>query len=279
MIVVVGSINLDLVARVDRLPLPGETVQAESFVSFHGGKGANQAVAAARLGGDVFLVGAVGDDETFGTLLDGLDAEGVDISAVQTIDGVSTGTALITVDRGGENTIAVHGGANRMVQLTTASRLLIETADVLLMQLEVPVDVVVEAAQIATGTVMLNAAPAMQLSTELIERLDVLIVNEHERSIAISPGEEEAIPIVVTTLGARGATVSTRSGDFDVAAHRVDVVDTTGAGDTFCGAFAEAHDRGEDTMDAVEWATHAGSLATTGMGARAAMPTRDDMEP
>lgn len=279
MIVVVGSINLDLVARVDRLPRPGETVTADSLVSFHGGKGANQAVAAARLGGDVFLVGAVGNDERSASLLDSLGAEGVDISGVQTIDGVSTGTALISVDHSGENTIAVHGGANRLVQLTTASRLLIKSSDVLLMQLEVPINVVVEAAQITTGAVILNAAPATQLSTELIEHLDVLIVNEHEGSVAIPPGGGEVIPVVVTTLGAQGATVSAHTGDFDVAAPHVNVVDTTGAGDTFCGAFAEAHDRGEDTVHTVEWATRAGSLATTGMGARAAMPTRSDMQP
>ncbi len=277
MIVVVGSVNLDLVATVDRLPQPGETVPARSFTSVHGGKGANQAVAASRLGGDVALIAAVGSDGGSGELLETLTDEGVDITTSQTIDGFTSGVALITVDDAGENTIAVHAGANGRLGLVADSRALIGRADVLLLQLEVPIETVIEAATIAVGTVILNAAPAMVLPVELTEQLDVLIVNEHERSIALEPAGDDVVPIVITTLGSGGARVTTRQGTSVVAAPEVEVVDTTGAGDTFCGAFAEALDRGETTVDAVAWATQAGALSTTGMGARTAMPTRTDM--
>jgi len=278
MIVVVGSVNLDLVATVDRFPQPGETVPARGFTSNHGGKGANQAVAASRLGGDVALITAVGSDRESGELLKTLADEGVDTSAALILDGLTSGVALITVDSVGENTIAVHPGANGRLVLTAESRILIERADVVLVQLEVPIDTVIEAATLAAGTVILNAAPPIVLPFELLEQIDFLVVNEHERSVAIGPGGERGVPIVVTTLGAAGAAVTTVLGTSVVASPEVEVVDTTGAGDTFCGAFAEALDRGEDTLDAVAWATQAGALATTGAGARTAMPTRSDME-
>lgn len=277
MIVVVGSVNLDLVASVERLPQPGETVSAPAFTSNHGGKGANQAVAASRLGGDVALVAAVGGDRESLELLEALAEEGVDVALVDVLHGFTSGVALITVDNVGENTIAVHPGANGRLGLTGEARALIERADIVLLQLEVPLATVIEAATIAGGTVVLNAAPAMVLPVELTEELDVLIVNEHERSVALESGGELAVPIVITTLGAAGATITTPLGTSGVEAPEVEVVDATGAGDAFCGAFAEALDRGEDTVDAVAWATYAGALATTGMGARTAMPTRSDM--
>jgi ribokinase len=277
MIVVVGSVNLDLVATVDRLPQPGETVSARAFTSNHGGKGANQAVAASRLGGDVALVAAVGSDHESQELLETLAEEGVDVALVEVSRGSISGVALITVDDLGENTIVVDPGANGSLGLTTDSRTLIERADVVLLQLEVPIATVIEAATIARGTVVLNAAPAMVLPVELIQELDVLIVNEHERSVALESGGELAAPIIITTLGPAGVTVTTPLGTFEVEAPEVEVVDTTGAGDTFCGAFAEALDRGEDTVGAVAWATRAGALATMGMGARTAMPTRSEM--
>ena len=278
MIVVVGSVNLDLVASVERLPQPGETVSAPGFTSSHGGKGANQAVAASRLGGDVALVAAVGGDHESLELLEALAEEGVDVALVDVLHGFTSGVALITVDDVGENTIAVHPGANGRLGLDTESRALIERADIVLLQLEVPLATVIEAATIAGGTVVLNAAPAMALPVELTDELDVLIVNEHERSVVLESGNELGVPIVITTLGAAGATIMTPLGTSGVEAPEVEVVDATGAGDAFCGAFAEALDRGEDTVDAVAWATCAGALATTGMGARTAMPTRSDMD-
>ncbi len=278
MIVVVGSVNLDLVATVDRLPQPGETVSARGFASNHGGKGANQAVAASRLGGDVALVAAVGSDHGSQELLETLAEEGVDVALVEVLGGFTSGVAVITVDDLGENTIVVDPGANGSLWLTTDSLALIENADIVLLQLEVPLATVIEAATIARGTVVLNAAPGMVLPVELTEELDVLIVNEHERSVVLESEAELAAPIIITTLGPAGATVTTPQGTFEVEAPEVEVVDTTGAGDTFCGAFAEALDRGEDTVGAVIWATRAGALATTGMGARTAMPTRSEMQ-
>ncbi len=278
MIVVVGSVNLDLVASVERLPQPGETVSAGDFKTVHGGKGANQAVAASRLGGDVAIVAAVGGDGESRMLLERLAAEGVNTASVQRLDGLTSGVALITVDARGENTIAVHSGANGHLRLTDESRTLIERADIVLLQLEIPIGTVIEAASISSGIVILHAAPARTLPAELTEQLEILIVNEHERMVAVEPQGETVEPIVITTLGAEGAAVTTPRGVAVVAAPEVEVVDTTGAGDTFCGAFAEALDRGEDTVDAVAWATHAGALATTAMGARTAMPTRADMQ-
>ena len=278
MIVVVGSVNLDLVATVDRLPQPGETVSALDLTSVHGGKGANQAVAASRLGGDIAIVAAVGTDSESGKLMERLVDEGVNTSSSQALEGLTSGVALITVDTFGENTIAVHPGANGHLRLTDESRTLIERADVVLLQLETPIETVIEAATIAGGIVILNAAPAMTLPDELIEQLDVLIVNEHEKAIALGSRGRTVVPLVITTLGAEGAAVTTPRGSFVVPAPEVDVVDTTGAGDTFCGAFAEALDRGEDTVDAVAWATHAGALATTATGARTAMPTQPDVQ-
>jgi len=280
MIVVVGSVNLDLVASVRRLPRRGETVPATDFTTVDGGKGANQAVAAARLGGDVALIAAVGDDSESGRLRAALVAEGIGLDALQTAAGSTSGIALVTVDDTGENTIAVHPGANGLLSLTVDSRSLVGQADIVLMQLEVPIDTVTEAATIASGTVILNAAPAVSLAAPLIDRIDVLIVNEHERTVALEGSVESSVPIVITTLGAAGASVTMHDETVLVAAPEVhvDVVDTTGAGDTFCGAFAEALDRGEDVLDAVRWATHAGALATTRVGARTAMPTGLDMQ-
>jgi ribokinase len=142
----------------------------------------------------------------------------------------------------------------------------------------VPVETVIESATIASGIVIVNAAPATKLPLPLIDQTDVLIVNEHERTVALEGDFESSVPIVITTLGAAGASVTMQHETVLVAAPEVEVVDTTGAGDTFCGAFAEALDRGEDTVDAVAWATHAGALATTAVGARTAMPTRSDIQ-
>lgn len=276
MIVVVGSVNLDLVARVRAHPAPGETVTAKEFVTVHGGKGANQAVAAARLGGSVTFIGAVGDDAESPELLARLTGEGVDVTHVRAVEGERSGVATITVDDLGENAIVVHPGANASVSLAPADLELISAASVVLLQLEIPVDVVTEAARAATGTVILNAAPAQVLPDSLVDSVDVLVVNEHERAITVGD-DAGRIATIVTTLGSAGAEIRQGDSITTVPAPVVSVVDTTGAGDTFCGAFAEAIDRGEDVVGAVKWAARAGSLATTGFGARGAMPTRAEM--
>jgi ribokinase len=276
-IAVVGSVNLDHVASVDELPQPGETVIAEGFVTVPGGKGANQAVAASRLGGDVSLIAALGSDPESADLREGLESEGVSTTHISTSPRMRSGTALITVDSRGENVIAVFGGANGELSLSNEALEAIESADVLLMQLEIPMKVVVAAAKAARGTVIVNAAPAIPLPDELVEHIDVLIVNEHERDVSLEGQTARQVPIIITTVGADGASVEGDFGAVNVAAPQVGVVDTTGAGDTFCGAVAEALARGESIMDAVAWGTQAGALATTGLGARGAMPTLVDM--
>ena len=282
MITVVGSVNLDTVADVDRIPRPGETVVASRVTRHDGGKGANQAVAAARLGHPVAFVGAVGDDEAGATLVRGLTAEGIDTSGVMQVDAPS-GTAHITVDRSGENAIVVSPGANGAFSLDDGARALIRAADVVLTQCEIPVGVISEAFQHAEGSFVVNAAPPIALPTSVLVGADVLVVNEHElRQLAGGSDPDAARQLgsqtVVTTLGASGAQVVT-SGDVGyVAAPPVAVRDTTGAGDAFCGAFAVALAEGLDVYEATVWGVAAGSHATTMMGARTAMPSREQLE-
>jgi ribokinase len=277
MIVVVGSVNLDIVATVNELPLPGETVTATGLRTVHGGKGANQAVAAARLGGDVSLVAAVGSDDDAVALREGLVNEGVGVQHVSTIPNARSGTALITVDAQGENVIAAFQGANGDLALTPDARSIIEAADVVLMQLEIPMDTALAAARLAKGTVIVNAAPARSLPEEMLACIDVLVVNEHERKVVFGRGGADRVPVTITTVGAAGADVTTGSRTQRVPSLSIDVVDTTGAGDTFCGALAEALDREEPILEAARWAARAGALSTTDVGARTAMPTLGDM--
>ncbi len=282
MITVVGSVNLDTVADVDQIPRPGETIVANRSTEHHGGKGANQAVAAARLGHPVAFVGAVGSDEAGTKLIDGLQAEGIDTSGVMTIDGPS-GTAFITVDGRGENMIVVSPGANTAFALDDTARAVIRSADVVLSQCEIPVEVISEAFQHTEGAFILNAAPATALPTSILVGSDVLIVNEHElRQLAGGTDPEAARQLgsstVVTTLGSTGAQVVTASDVGFVAAPPVAARDTTGAGDAFCGVFAVAVAEGKDVFDATVWGVSAGSHATTMMGARTALPNREQLE-
>ncbi|MEV6931016.1 PfkB family carbohydrate kinase, partial [Dactylosporangium sp. NPDC051485] len=218
-VVVVGSANLDLVVSAQRLPGPGETVLGGEFRTVPGGKGANQAVAAARAGAACAFIGAVGGD-TFGRQLrDGLVAAGVDVRGLRTTDGPS-GVALITVDAAAENCIVVAPGANAaLTALEPADRAAIAAADVLLLQLEVPPAVVAEAAAAASAagtTVVLNAAPAAPLPGDLLALVDVLVVNEHEAAVVAGDASIDAllrlVPRAVLTLGARGAAYGDRAG-------------------------------------------------------------------
>jgi ribokinase len=274
-IVVVGSINMDVVAEVDHAPMPGETVLARAHWTAHGGKGANQAVAAARLGGDVHFVGCVGSDAHGDELRRDLAAEGVDIGSLA-VSATPTGFASITVDPSGENAIVVGTGANDDVVVTAAVADLLARADVVLSQLEIPITVVADAAAATGGLFVLNAAPARELPGDLLASVDVLVANEHEivaLAGAIDPASirELGVPTVVTTLGARGAHVVTTGDSAFVPAIEVPVRDTTGAGDAFCGALAHGLDAGLDVFDATARAVVAGSLATTMMGARSGM--------
>ncbi|MFC3502130.1 ribokinase [Micromonospora krabiensis] len=293
-VVVVGSTNLDLVVTTPQLPKPGETVLGENFRTVPGGKGANQAVAAARAGAACDFVGAVGDDDFGGQLRASLVGSGVDVRGLRTVPGAS-GVALIAVDRAAENFIVVAPGANAaLTDLDADDRATITGADVLLLQLEVPLPTVVRAADWARAggtTVVLNAAPAAPLPAELLDLVDVLVVNEHEAAIvagvfADEPAELldallELVPRVVLTLGARGAAYADRRGlRLSIPAPVVEAVDTTAAGDAFTGAFAVGWaERGgalnEDTVTAsLRWACAAGAACAQRPGASTALPER-----
>lgn len=282
MITVVGSVNLDVTATVDRHPRPGETVLARALATGHGGKGANQAVAAARLGGEVAFVGAVGRGANGNELTSHLGAEGVDIDAVQ-VTSEPSGTAMITVDAEGENVIVAASGANWFIEIDDAARTLLTRSDVVLSQLEIPFDIVEEAATTATGTFILNAAPPARIPDSLLAAIDVLIVNQHEAMAlagSLDPGALRSIgvPTVVSTMGAEGAQVVTASDVAYVPAIPVTAIDTTGAGDAFCGAFAVALSEGNDPFEAAAFAAVAGALATTKVGARTGMPNRSQLD-
>lgn len=270
-IVVVGSLNMDLIVRSPHLPAPGETLTGYGFSTLPGGKGANQAVAAARAGGRVRMIGAVGADDVGAALTGALDGVGVDTRLVRRVAGPS-GMALITVDDAAENTIVVVPAANgTLTALDEADLAAIADADLLMLQLETPLDTVTAAARVAAEAgvpVLLNPSPVRSLPAELLAAVQVLVVNETESAAlgAARPGGGH----LVTTLGAAGARYTGPSGGTARAEPPpVTPVDTTGAGDAFTGALAVAWCRGDDPASALRWACAAGALATTGPGAAA----------
>jgi ribokinase len=277
-VTVVGSGNVDLVSQVERIPSPGETVLSTGFATHAGGKGNNQATAAARAGATTTFVGAFGDDDNGARLRDSLTGAGVR-PLVRTA-GEPTGTALITVSATGENAIVVNAGANAtLIDLTPEERSTIAGADLVLMQLEIPLDTVTAAAKAASGRVVLNAAPARQLPEDLLANVDLLIVNEHEA--ALLGGADHlltVVPALVVTLGGKGALVRTRDTTTEVPGITVDVVDTTGAGDTFCGALVAALDERRPLDEAVRFATVAAALSVRRAGAVPAIPTREEID-
>lgn len=284
MIVVVGSVNRDLVATTDSLPAPGETVLGAHFETA-GGKGANQAVAAARLGAEVAFVGRVGDDEAGRMLNSAFRVEGVNAELLTVTDQAPTGLAVITVDGWGENTIVVSPGANSLVGLqdVAGASSLLRAASVTLLQLEIPIRSATLAALTAGGMVILNAAPAQPLPDELIGAVGVLVVNRSE--LADLTGSEDPrlasvlpVPTTVVTLGADGAALVVDEEVTVYPALHVEVVDTTGAGDAFCGALAAGIDAGLEIQAAVPRAVIAGAMATTSKGARSAMPTAAELD-
>jgi ribokinase len=279
-LVVVGSVNADLVVRVRQLPAPGETVSGGTFERHHGGKSANQAVAAARLGAQVAFVGAVGDDELGADAVAALEREGIDCSGVARLEDVPTGVALIVVDEAGENQIAVASGANARLAEPSVP----EGARVVLLGLEVPDQAVLAAARGAgEARIVLNPAPARALPDELLELGPILTPNEAEACTLAGEVEAEraaqaleqrtGAPVVVT-LGARGALV----GGEVIAPPRVQPVDTTGAGDAFTGALAAELAAGADIHAAARFATAAAALSTQAAGAREGMPDRAAVE-
>ncbi|MEV0151838.1 MULTISPECIES: ribokinase [unclassified Nonomuraea] len=283
-LVVVGSLNMDLTVPVTCLPGRGETVAGAAVVRAAGGKGANQAVAAARLGARVRLVGQVGDDALGRDLLAAVAAEGVDVSGVRQVPAAS-GLAMIVVEDGGENMITVARGANGLFHPTDLDLDLVG-ADALLLQLEIPVAACLAAARQARAhgvPVILNAAPYTQGLDELLAQVDLVIVNESEAA-ALCGGTDPAGLLAlgpraaVVTLGRRGARGQDVTGACQVPSFQVPVVDAVGAGDTFCAQLALAHAAGLPLDQAVRRACAAGALATTAHGAQTAMPTAGQVE-
>ena len=291
MIVVFGSINLDFVTRVDRFPRLGETVAGRSFVTHPGGKGANQALAAARAGAAVRLFGAVGDDAFADLALERLGEEDVDLWGVARVKA-ATGSATIMVDAVGENCIAVVPGANARADPSAVPDAALTGGNWLVLQQEVPASANASLLQRAGrfGTrVLLNAAPAGEFDPQVLGLLDVLVVNEGEAAILGGvlgwPTEPERFAraaiqshdglSVVVTLGAHGALAADRRGLWRATAPAIEVIDTTGAGDAFVGAFAAATEHGDELGAALRFGVAAGSLACMKAGAQAALPSRE----
>lgn len=296
-VVVVGSLNMDLVARAPRIPAPGETLLGGEFRTVPGGKGANQAVAAARLGARVSMVGRLGADDFATQLLANLEADGIDHSAVIQDASTTTGVALIVVADDGQNSIVVASGANMQVTPddVDAAAETIAAADVLLLQLEIPLDAVQRAAEIAHEhgvPVVLNPAPARDLPADLLSRVDVLIPNESETALLtglpVDTGAEleaaaralldRGISTAILTLGARGAMLATGSEVEIIPTFKVQPVDTTAAGDAFVAGFSVALAEGKPVAEAVRWGNAAGALAATRLGAQTSLPRRAELE-
>ncbi|MBN2874522.1 MAG: ribokinase [Spirochaetales bacterium] len=289
---VTGSLNLDLVCVLDRLPATGETLTARSYTTAFGGKGANQAVAVARLGGTARMIGAVGADDAGRSLRANLEENGVDAAAVLEATGPS-GVAMIHVDAAGDNTIVVYQGANAL--LTPAwvrrSAAAIESSACLVLQLEIPLECVLEAARIAAGAgvpVLLNPAPARELPDELLSLCSIVSPNETELGILAGASGLEAgarallargVGAVVVTLGSRGCLYVDGKGSFEVPSFQVDAVDATAAGDSFNGALATMMAADEKiTPDALAFCNAAGALAATTLGAQPSIPYLRDVQ-
>jgi ribokinase len=282
-IAVVGSINLDLVVAVERHPAPGETVVGADCRQLPGGKGANQAVAAARLGAQVAMVGRVGADAQGAWLREGLWTEGVGVEHVREDRQAPTGVALIAVDARGENTIVVSPGANARVDArdVAAASEVVSGAEVVLVQHEVPQAAVAAAIATAGGTVVLNPAPARGLAAPV----DVLVPNRGELE-TLAGGRGDPVTLarsitgagaVVVTLGADGAVVVEGDRAERVRAPHIEAVDTTGAGDAFCGALAEAIAGGASVVEAARWAVRVAAASVTRPGAQGGLPRREDV--
>jgi len=296
MIVVIGSINMDLVLRVPRMPLPGETLTGGAFRTIPGGKGANQAVACARLSGkvagaqQVAMVGCVGDDAFGATLRAALVGDGIIDSHISTLPGVASGIASILVDDNGQNSIVIAGGANDLLSPAhiDAAKELIEQADIVVLQLETPMATVVHAIKLARSlgkTVVLNPAPAASLPEGVLELVDYLIPNEIEAAMlaGVSPEGADAKALaaalqklgsdnVIITLGSKGVHAALYGGDYTFPAEAVQAVDTTAAGDTFIGGFVAGLASGMDEAESIQQGQRAAAWSVTKPGAQTSIP-------
>ncbi len=298
-VAVVGSANLDQVVEVETVPVAGETVMGGDLRLIPGGKGANQAVAAARLGRQVAMVGRVGEDDAGTMLRSAMDSAGVDTKCLLATEGTPSGTALIAVGADGDNAIVVSPGANGRLSAADVEGAadVLAAAEAVLLQLEVPLEAVAAAVRCARGTVVLNPAPAPAalLPSDLLDGVDVVVPNQTElatmaghaglspiggvdpeTAVALARGLPAAAAVV--TLGAAGAMVVTPTDASHVPAPTVLPVDTTAAGDAFCGALADALVGGADLVEATKWAVRVGAATTLRHGAQPSLPTRADIE-
>ena len=296
-IAVVGSLNMDLVVRTPHMPVPGETVIGGDFRTIPGGKGANQAVAAARLGAEVAMIGRVGDDDFGRAQLRNLGELGIDATHVIVDPEAATGIALITLDASGQNSIVLASGANMRLtkeDINTARGIILQS-DVLVLQLESPLAAVAYAIDMAHAKgveVILNPAPAQPLAKETLAKVDYLIPNESETAlltgievadmdsakVAAERLRGEGVGVVILTLGDRGAFLVSATESVHIPGYEVAVVDTTAAGDAFVGGFAVALAQGQNLAQAVRYANAAGALAVTRLGAQPSLPTRREVE-
>ncbi|GAB1416680.1 ribokinase [Paludibacter sp.] len=295
-IVVVGSCNTDMVVKSDRLPVPGETVLGGAFMMNPGGKGANQAVSAARMGGNITFVSKTGNDLFGRQSVERYGEENIVTDYIFSDQDLTSGVALIMVDRNGENCIVVASGANGSLSPKDIDKAkdIIESADILLMQLEIPIETVEYAAKIASNKgvkVVLNPAPAAFLSNELLKCLYAIIPNKTEAEMlsgikvnGLDTAKQAAdiisakgVDVVVITLGSKGSLIKEGDRYTYVEAEKVEAVDTTAAGDTFCGSFCVGVSEGLSIEDAVKMATKAAAITVTREGAQAAIPYRSEI--
>lgn len=294
-VLVIGSLNIDMVAAVDTIPKRGETVLASNMERFDGGKGANQAAAGCKFGASVSIIGAVGNDGDGKALLERMQGMGIDVTGVKLRENEKTGTAWITVDQKGENSIVVISGANRTLgrEDIEANEALFKEADVVLLQLEIPVETAAYAINKAKESgckVILNPAPAVKLDRDILGKVDIITPNESELDILVkSKGEcsclEKAQKLigegpanVICTLGAEGALLVNKSGHIKFPAFPVNAVDTTGAGDCFNGVLAAELSNDKGIEAAIKTAIIASAFSVTKKGAQSSMPSRQDVD-
>lgn len=297
-ILVVGSANTDMVISAEHFPLPGETMMGHGFMTNHGGKGANQAVAAARLEGNTAFIGKVGDDQFGHSTIEMMKGEGIDVSGLTVTSEQASGVALITTVPSGENSIIVDSGANGLLRpedITNAEKLF-EDAGIVLMQLETPIDTLTEAAAMAKkhgAYVVLNPAPAPKepLPVELLKNVDLLIPNETEAAYisGVNIAGDEDLPAamneiqklgvkdVIITVGSRGVCARIDGEMVTVPAFKVKAIDTTAAGDTFCGALCVALSNGKPLVEAIRFGCKASSFSVTRRGAQMSMPRLEEI--
>ena len=297
-ILVVGSANTDMVISAEHFPLPGETMMGHGFMTNHGGKGANQAVAAARLEGNTAFIGKVGDDQFGHSTIEMMKGEGIDVSGLTVTSEQASGVALITTVPSGENSIIVDSGANGLLRpedITNAEKLF-EDAGIVLMQLETPIDTLTEAAAMAKkhgAYVVLNPAPAPKepLPVELLKNVDLLIPNETEAAYisGVNIAGDEDLPAamneiqklgvkdVIITVGSGGVCARIDGEMVTVPAFKVKAIDTTAAGDTFCGALCVALSNGKPLVEAIRFGCKASSISVTRRGAQMSMPRLEEI--